>query len=65
MAKSKFKAGDKVRILANELQPQFEGRAGVIKKVFQTFCEGNFLYRIEVAGETLRGMATDSDLEAV
>lgn len=70
MAKSKFKAGDRVSIVSNETQSQFVDKVGVVKKAFCTFCESEvtgdklWLYRIEVNGETLRGVATDADLEA-
>lgn len=70
MAKSKFKVGDKVRILSNEIQPQFINKVGIIKKAYCTFCESEaigsklWLYRITVNNQTLYGVATEADLEA-
>lgn len=69
MVKSKFKAGDRVRVVSNDIQPQFISKTGIVKKAYCTFCEsdttGNTLwfYRIEVNGETLRGIAADTDIE--
>ncbi len=64
MVKSKFKVGDKVRIVSNELQPQYVGKEGVVKKAYESFTDENAIYRIQVGGETLRGVALDSDIEA-
>ena len=65
--KSNFKVGDKVRVISNDIQPKFEGSIGTVKKVYETFmCEEvTHVYRIEVNGSVLRGVATDGDLEAV
>ncbi len=73
MAKSKFKVGDKVKIVSNEIEPQFVGQVGRVKKVYLSFSERQdentgylqkiALYRIEVGSKTLNGVALDSDLE--
>lgn len=68
MEKSKFKVGDKVRVVSNEIQSNMVGKIGQIKKVYPSFSEEpgyEFLYRIEVSGVTLKGVATDKDLEHV
>lgn len=64
MAKSKFKVGDNIKIVANELQPQYVGKEGVVKKVYESFINENALYRIQVGSVTLRGVAQESDIEA-
>lgn len=73
MAKSKFKVGDKVKIVSNEIEPQFVGQVGRVKKVYLSFSERQdentgylqkiALYRIAVGSKTLNGVALDSDLE--
>lgn len=73
MGKTKFKVGDEVKIVSNEIQPQFCGKIGKVKKVYMTFSEKEeggqlhkmALYRISVGAVTLNGVACDSDLEAV
>ena len=68
MAKSEIKSGDKVKILHNDIQPQMVGKVGKVKKVYESFseeCECRFLYRIEVDGVALRGVASSKDLEVV
>lgn len=37
MGKTKFKVGDEVKIVSNEIQPQFCGKIGKVKKVYMTF----------------------------
>lgn len=64
MAKSKFKVGDKIKIVANEIQPQYVGKEGIVKKVYESFRDENHLYRIQVGSVTLRGIAQESDIEA-
>lgn len=64
MAKSKLKVGDRVKIVANELQPQYVGKEGIVKKVYESFDEESNLYRIQVGNVTLRGVAQESDIEA-
>lgn len=64
MAKSKLKVGDRVKIVANELQPQYVGKEGIVKKVYESFDEESNLYRIQVGSVTLRGVAQESDIEA-
>lgn len=66
MGKSKFKVGDKVRIVSNDLQTNMVDKIGTIKKVYQGFSEESgydHVYRVEVAGQVLRGVACDSNLE--
>jgi hypothetical protein len=63
MAKSKFKTGDRVRIVTNALQPQFNGKTAVVKKVYQsTENDEDFFYRLSVGEETLKGVATDNNI---
>ena len=64
MVKSKFKVGDKIKVVTNEIQPQYVGKEGIIKKVYESFCDDNFLYRVQVGSVTLRGIAKESDIEA-
>lgn len=64
----RLKAGDRIRIVRNDIQPVFVGKVGRIKKVYESFsdeCECRFLYRVEVDGETLKGVAASQDLEKV
>lgn len=68
MATSKYKIHDKVIIVTNTLQPQFQGKAGSIKKVYPAFSESEsdrreFFYRIEVDGNALKGLARECDLK--
>lgn len=66
MAQSKFKVGDTVTIIENDLQPAMVGKKGKIKKVYplcSCVYEREFVYRIEVDGETLKGVAMDKDLK--
>lgn len=69
MKTSKFKAGDNVRIVSNDLQSQYKGKVGKVKKAYLSFTETQdryiAMYRVEVNGETLKGLAMDSDLELV
>ncbi len=68
MKASKFKNNDRVKILSNDLQPQYRGKVGKIKKVYTSFSENDTdehesYYRVEVDGTVLKGIARDSDLE--
>lgn len=68
MATSKYKIHDKVVIVNNSLQPQYQGKVGSVKKVYAAFGdtdseERKFFYRIEVDGNTLKGLANESDLK--
>lgn len=70
MPKPKFRVGDRVRILADSLQPQYEGVVGIVKKAYQSFTDDgtdghDAFYRIEVDGVVLRGIAIESELEGV
>jgi len=67
--KSKFKTGERVKVIANDTEQQFKGKIGTVKKVYRTFCDpkefpdGLYVYRIEVDGVMLRGVALESYLE--
>lgn len=68
MKQTKFKNNDRVKILRNDLQPQFKGKVGKVKKVYVSFSENGAdehesFYRVEVDGTVLKGIAKDSDLE--
>lgn len=68
MKSSRFKNNDRVKILSNDLQPQYRGKVGKIKKVYPSFSENDTYdhesyYRVEVDGTVLKGIARDSDLE--
>lgn len=64
MAKSKFKTGDNVRIISNEIQSNMVGKIGKVKKVYATFHDDHeFVYRVEVGDTTLKGVALEIDLE--
>lgn len=70
MATAKFKTNDRVTIVSNSLQPQYEGKVGKIKKVYASFSENDadeheFFYRVEVDNTVLKGFARDSDLQPV
>lgn len=67
MKASQYKTNDRVVILSNRLQPQYQGKVGKIKKVYATFSENDaeeheFFYRVDVDGTVLKGVARDSDL---
>lgn len=68
MANPKYKVNDRVTIVGNSLQPQFCWKTGKIKKVYATFGENDagerdFLYRVEIDGVVLKGVARESDLK--
>ena len=68
MANSKFKTNDRVTIVSNSIQPQFQGKTGKIKKVYASFGENDaeereFFYRVEIEGVVLKGIARESDLK--
>lgn len=68
MMEAKFNRGDIVRILSNEVQPQYVGRIGRISKVYPSYSEklGNgFVYRVNVGGKLLQGVARDSDITMI
>lgn len=70
MATAKFKTNDRVTIVSNSLQPQYQGKVGKIKKVYASFNENDadeqeFFYRVEVGNTVLKGIARDSDLQPV
>ncbi len=70
MASSKYKASDRVKIVSNSLQPQFQDKTGKIKKVYASFNDNDaeereFFYRVEVDGVVLKGIARESDLKPV
>lgn len=70
MKTAKYKTNDRVTIVSNSLQPQYEGKVGKIKKVYASFSENDtdeheFFYRVEVDNTVLKGFARDSDLQPV
>ena len=70
MKTAKYKTNDRVTIVSNSLQPQYEGKVGKIKKVYASFSENyadehEFFYRVEVDNTVLKGFARDSDLQPV
>ena len=70
MKTAKYKTNDRVTIVSNSLQPQYEGKVGKIKKVYASFRENDadeneFSYSVEVDNTVLKGFARDSDLQPV
>ena len=66
MSKSKFKTGDRVKIIANDIQSNMVGKIGKIKKVYAIFNDHHqSVYRVEVGDVTLKGVALETDLELV
>ena len=70
MATAKFKTNNRVTIVSNNLQPQYNGKVGKIKKAYASFSENDadereFFYRVEVGNTVLKGIARDSDLQLV
>lgn len=64
MAQAKFKVGDKVKIVSNDIQSNMVGKIGQIKKVYAIFQDNDkFVYRVEVNGIVLKGVALESDIE--
>lgn len=68
MATSKYKTNDRVTVVSNTLQPQYNGKVGKIKKVYASFSENDaeereFFYRVEVDNTVLKGIARDLDLQ--
>jgi ATP-dependent exoDNAse (exonuclease V) alpha subunit len=64
MEKKELKVGDKVRILSNEQEPKYNGKIGIIKKVYTT-TDGVKLYHVYVSGRAIKGVATTSDIELI
>ena len=61
-----FKVGDIVRIVSNTVNPEMEGRICKISKVYSTFHpDGPTLYRVNVRGKLVKGVAKDSDLSLI
>ena len=55
-------------IVSNSLQPQYLWRTGKVKKVYASFSDNDaeereYLYRVEVDGVVLKGIAHESDLK--
>lgn len=66
MSKSKFKTGDRVKIISNDIQSNMVGKIGKIKKVYVIFNDHHqYVYRVEVGDVTLKGVALETDLELV
>lgn len=64
----KFKVRDIVRILDNSPQKQYVGSTGRISKVYPVYSNKigySFLYRVNVKGKLLKGVACEDDLEMV
>lgn len=64
----KFKVRDIVRILDNSLHNQYIGSTGRISKVYPVYSNKigySFLYRVNVNGKLLKGIACEDDLEMV
>lgn len=62
---AKFKVGDIVRIVSNEIQPEYVNRIGRISKVYPAYNEKtgeSFVFRVNVGGKLLKGVACDTDL---
>lgn len=65
---AKFKVGDIVRIVSNDIQPEYVGRIGRISKVYPAYNEKageNFVFRVNVGGKLLKGVACDIDLSLI
>lgn len=61
-----FKVGNIVRIVSNTVNPEMEGKIGKISKVYSTFHHGGpTLYRVNVRGKLVKGVAMDSDLSLI
>ena len=63
---AKFNIRDNVRILANEIQPEYVGRVGRISKVYGSYSAKMgycTVYRVNVGGKLLKGVACEDDLE--
>ena len=61
-----FKVGDIVRIVSNKVNPEMEGKIGKISKVYSSFHhDGPTLYRVNVRGKLVKGVAMDSDLSLI
>lgn len=65
----KFKVRDRVKILDNPLHQKYVGEVGRISKVYNTFSPARmnyeYLYRVNVKGRLLPGVACEDDLELV
>ncbi len=64
MSKARFSKGQKVRILANEIQPEYVGQVGRIAQVRDVDTEQP-VYKVRVKGVMLRLWATEDCLEEV
>lgn len=65
---AKFKVGDIVRIISNDVEPQYIGRIGRISKVYPAYNEKageGFVFRVNVGGKLLKGVACDTDLSLI
>jgi hypothetical protein len=50
--------------LSNEQEPKYNGKIGIIKKVYTT-TDGVKLYHVYVSGRAIKGVATTSDIELI
>lgn len=64
MKKAKFKKGERVRIVANSIQPEYVGQIGRIAQVRDGDVEQP-VYKVHVKGVMLRLWATEDCLEEV
>lgn len=61
-----FKKGDIVKVLNNKLTPDKQGKIGKISKVYSTFeNNGETLYRVNVKGRLVKGLAKECDLSLI
>ena len=64
MKKAKFSKGERVRIVCNEIQPEYVGQIGRIALVRDADVEQP-VYKVHVKGKMLRLWATEECLEKV
>jgi len=62
---SEFHVGDRVKIIHNDLEPQYEGKTGKVKKVYPSFTLKDVGYRVEVEEKTIKGIATSGSIQKV
>lgn len=64
---SKFKVGDRVRVVFNKLQPGTVGRVGEVTKVYHDAEDNQALYKVRLDGckTPLKGVAEEDCIELV
>ena len=61
-----FKKGDIVKIVRCDIHPEMVGKIGRITKVYSPFYgDAATLYRVNVRGKLVKGVAMDSDLSLI